>query len=371
MQTRPSASTLTEPLRQATRAAFRVAEDMAVRGTPDFMGMMQPFAGVGELELAPTPNEVIYKKDKVCVRAYRPAQQRYETPILFVYSLINRYYILDFLPGRSLIAYLLEQGFPVYAIDWGTPGREEQELTWADYVHRYLARCVKATLKDSGAPDLTLYGYCMGGTLALAYASLHPEGLRNFVAQAVPVNFHDEGILSRWTRPEHFDADAMVDAHGNVPIALMEAAFRNMDPIGNVQKWDTFVRKFDDKAFLKLFLSMEAWAGDNIPFPGEAYREYIRGCYQTNDFMHGRMRVGERRVDLGAIEVPLLNIIAKRDHIAPPSSSEVLPELVGSSDTTTLRFNCGYIALSSSSKAPLQFWPSISEWLAEHSVTAG
>ncbi len=328
---------------------------------------LTPSAGVGELELAPTPNEVIYKKEKMCVRAYRPEVKRYETPILLVYSLINRYYILDFLPGRSLIGFLVEQGYPVYAIDWGTPGREEQELTWSDYVDRYIRRAVRAVLKDSAAANLTLYGYCMGGTLALAYAALHPEGLRNFVAQAVPVDFHDDGILSRWTRPEHFNADAMVDAHGNIPISLMEAAFRNMDVIGNVQKWDTFLRKFDDKKFIKLFLSMEAWAGDNIPFPGEAYREYIRGCYQTNDCMHGRMKIDERPVDLGAIKVPLLNIIAERDHIAPPSSSEVLPRLVGSTDTATMRFDCGHIGLSSSSKAPRKFWPRIAEWLAAHS----
>ena len=334
---------------------------------PDIVDLVRQMAGIGELPLAPTPYEVIYTKEKLRLLKYRPEQPRFGTPILFVYSLINRYYILDFLPGRSLIAFLLEQGFSVYCIDWGRTGPEDRDLSWDYYLDRYIAHCVRRTLQDAGTRELTFYGYCMGGTMALAYAALAPDGLRSFVAQAVPVDFHDKGLLSRWTRPEFFNVDAMVDAHGNIPVALMEGAFRWMDPVWSMQKWGTFFEKIGDEEFATLFLSMEKWAGDNVPFPGEAYRQYIKDCYQSNRFMKGRMMVRGRRVDLSRIRCPLLNIMAAKDHIVPPESSEVLAELVGSQDKTTLRFDCGHIGLVASSRARRLFWPKVADWLVERS----
>ncbi len=336
-------------------------------GQPDTIELLRAVAGLEKLPLAPTPYTVIYRKEHVRLLRYEPKVRRFRTPVLFAYSLINRYYILDFLPGRSLIAFLLDQGFPVYCIDWGTAGRQQQELGWGDYVDRLLHRCVRRTLQDAGADNLSLYGYCMGGTMALAYTALHPEGVRNFVAQAVPVDFAEGGVLRRWTDPRFFDADALVDAHGNVPVDIMDSAFRFMDPIGSAQKWRSFFQKLDDEKFTTLFLSMERWAGDNVPFPGELYRQYIRDCYQTNRFMKGEMRIDDRRVDLAQVRCPLLNVIAEKDTLVPPPASEVLNGLVGSDDTATLRFPCGHIGLASSSKAPKEFWPRIGAWLAEHS----
>jgi polyhydroxyalkanoate synthase len=329
----------------------------------------QAMVGPEKLPLATTPNHCIYQKDEVRLLKYEPRVRRFETPILFVYSLINRYYILDFMPGRSLIAFMLDQGFPVYCIDWGRPGVDEQDLTWEDYLGRYLRRCIKHTLKDAQADDLTLYGYCMGGTMALAYLSLYPEGVRSFVAQATPVDFtQGGGILAKWTQPDYFNVDALVDAFGNVPTDLMEAGFRSMDPVGTYKKWESFFEKSDDKDFIELFLAMEYWSSDNIPFPGEVYRQYIKDCYQTNNFMNGKMMIGGQRVDLSRIQTPLLNLMATKDNIAPPESSTVLKTITSVKDYTELRFKCGHIGISTSSKGPREFWPQVAAWIADHSA---
>lgn len=324
--------------------------------------------GLEDLPLAASPAEVIYTKDRLRLLKYTPEVQRHETPILFVYSLINRYYILDFLPGRSLIGFMLEQGFPVYCIDWGKPGDEEAELGWDHYLGRYLRRCVRKALRDSGAPDLTMYGYCMGGLLALAYVALYPEGIRNLVVQATPVDFSHAGILADWTRADHFNVDTLVDVHGNIPPALMEGAFQFMDPVGIGQKWETFAQNLDNRSFATVFLALEHWASDNIPFPGEVYRQYIKDFYQTNRFMRGEMEIGGRRVDLGAIRCPVLTITASKDTIVPPESAEVLPELVGADDTRVLRCECGHIGLATSSKGRRLYWPQVAGWIGERSL---
>lgn len=350
-----------------SRAWQRALRERAVGPYHYFKPLVKHATGLGDPPVNSTPHRCVYTRGSMRLLHFEPPVRRHKTPILFVYSLINRYYILDFLPKRSLIEFMTEQGFDVYAIDWGTPGAVEQDMTWDDVCNGLIDSAVRWTLRVSGADDVTLYGYCMGGTMALAYAALRPEKLRNFVAQATPVDFHEGGIFRTWTDPQHFDVDAMVDAHGNVPIDLMESGFSMMAPVQRVSKWFEVFRRLGDKDFVTTFLAMEHWASDNVPFPGEVYRQYIRDCYQTNNFVRGKMVVGGRRVDLGDIRCPVLTLIADNDTIAPPPSSEALAGVVGSQDKTTMRFPVGHIGLSTSSKGPKQIWPKIAAWIAERS----
>ncbi|MDI1430880.1 alpha/beta fold hydrolase [Polyangium sorediatum] len=343
----------------------------AQKGSMSPYHYVKPFllraADIGEPPLAPTPHKVVYTNGKMRLLRFEPAVRKHATPILFVYSLINRYYILDFLPGRSLIEFMVGQGFDVYAIDWGTPGSAERRMGWDDVLNVLVKNAVKWALRLSGAKDLTMYGYCMGGTMALAYAALHPQGLRNFVAQATPVDFHEGGVFAEWTKPNRFDVDALVDAYGNVPIELMETGFSSMAPVQRMTKWLEVCRRIDDPDFVTTFLGMEHWASDNVQFPGEIYRQYIKDCYQYNNFCTGRMKVAGQTVDLSTIQVPLLNIIADNDTIAPPKSSEILNTIVRSTDKEIMRFPVGHIGLSTSSKGPKQIWPKVAGWIAKRS----
>lgn len=317
--------------------------------------------------ISPTPHSVVYSRGSMRLLRYPAPQRKHRTPILFVYSLINRWYILDFLPGRSLIEHLTREGFDVYAIDWGTPGPAEQRLTWEDFLGGHIRAAVRNTLRASESDELTLYGYCMGGTLSLAYTSLYPEGIRNLVVQATPVDFSKGGVFTLWTEPHHFDVDALIDGYGNVPTSVLESGFVMAAPLQRVTRWLEMFRRIEDPEFVTTFLAMERWGSDSIPFPGEVYRQYIKDCYQQNLFCQGLMEVGGTRVDLGRIRCSLLNIIAEHDTIAPPAMSEPLPGLAGSADCQTMRFPVGHIGLSASSKSRKLVWPRIAEWVAARS----
>lgn len=329
--------------------------------------LIERASGVREPPISPTPHAELYTRGSMRLLRYRAPDRRFRTPILFAYSLINRWYILDFLPGRSLIESLTRAGFDVYAIDWGTAGPAEQNLTWADLLGDRLREAVRQTLRASGSDELTLYGYCMGGTLALAYASLYPQGIRNFVAQATPVDFSHGGVYSLWIQPGHFDVDSLVDAYGNVPSRLLETGFLMAAPVQRLTRWLDVCRHIDDPDYVTTFLAMERWGADAVPFPGEVYRQYIKDCYQQNLFCQGRMEVGGERVDLGRVRASVLNIIAEHDTIAQPAMSEPLARLTGSQDSQTLRFPVGHIGLSASSKSPTKVWPVIAEWIAARS----
>ncbi|HZH15732.1 MAG TPA: alpha/beta fold hydrolase [Archangium sp.] len=351
-----------------SRSLAQALQDRSINPYPYLKPIFEKAAGVREPPISPTPHSVVYTRGTMRLLRYAAPRRRHRTPILFVYSLINRWYILDFLPGRSLIEYLTRQGYDVYAIDWGFAGQDEQNLTWSELLGGHIRTAVRWTQRVSGSDDVTLYGYCMGGTMALAYTALHPEGVRNLVVQATPVDFSKGGIYSLWTQPQHFDVDSLVDAYGNVPTYVLESGFFMASPVQRITKWLDLCRQIDDPAFVTTFLALERWGADAVPFPGEVYRQYMRDCYQRNLFCQNQMEVGGERVDLGRIHCPVLNIIAEQDNIAPPAMSEPLQGLlVGTKDSQTMRFPVGHIGLSASSKSPVKVWPHIDGWMSQRS----
>lgn len=352
---------------ELSRALAQVVQDRPLNPYPYLRPIIERASGVREPPISPTPHTVVYTRGTMRLLRYASPHRRWRTPILFSYSLINRWYILDFLPGRSLIEYLTREGFDVYVIDWGIPGPEQQHLTWGDLLGELVRQSVRWTLRASGSDELTLYGYCMGGTVALAYTSLYPDGIRNFVAQATPVDFSHGGIYSLWTQPQNFDVDSLVDAYGNVPSRVLESGFIAAAPVQRLTRWLDVCRHIDEPEYVTTFLAMERWGADAVPFPGEVYRQYIKDCYQQNLFCQGRMEVGGERVELSRIRASLLNIIAEQDTIALPPMSEPLNRLVGSPDTQTVHFPVGHIGLSASSKSPTKVWPTIANWIAARS----
>src|SRR5258706_1246971 len=168
-----------------------------------------------------TPKEVIWTKNKAQLYHYvSPVEKRFPVPILMVYALINRPYVLDLMPGNSLVEHLVNRGFDVYMLDWGIPGDEDKNLTFENYVLDYIPRAVKKVLRTSHAEEYTLLGYCMGGTMCAMYAALFPgKPLRNLVLLTAPIDFKPDnmGLYGLWTRERYFNPDLIVDAFGNVP----------------------------------------------------------------------------------------------------------------------------------------------------------
>src|SRR5258708_34438695 len=86
-------------------------------------------------ETGKTPKEVIWTKNKAKLYHYEPtAENEFPGPILLVYALVNRPYGRDLIPGKSLVEYLVGRGFDVYMLDWGRPGDERKQLSFAHYV---------------------------------------------------------------------------------------------------------------------------------------------------------------------------------------------------------------------------------------------
>lgn len=315
-------------------------------------------------ELATTPRDIIHREDKLALYRYRPrVATPLKTPVLIVYSLVNRPTMIDLEPDRSLVRGLLDAGLDVYLIDWGYPDRADRLLALEDYVCGYLHGCVETICARHALPAITVLGICQGGVLGLAYAALHPARVRHLITMVTPVDFHvPEFLLTQLIRP--LDLDLLVDTLGNVPGPLLNFLFLSLSPFRQGgQKYVHLADLADDGDALDTFMRMERWLHDCPDLAGSAFREFAIACFHENRLVRGDFMIGGRHVDPGRLHMPLLNVYATRDHLVPPRSSQALRRLYGGRDYSELAFDGGHIGLYVSRQAGRQVPPAIADWL--------
>lgn len=290
-----------------------------------------------------------------------------KVPLLIVYALVNRPYMVDLQDDRSLVKGLLARGEDVYILDWGYPDRSDRFLDLEDYIERFIDGAVDHLRQAHDVDAINLLGVCQGGTFTLCYSALHPDKVKNLITMVTPVDFHTpDNMLSHWTR--EMDVDLFVDTLGNVPADMMNACYLMLKPFRlNLQKYVGLIDILDDKQAIENFLRMEKWIFDSPDLAGEAFRQFIKQFYQGNGFINGGIDIGGRPVDLGDVDMPVLNIYAEQDHLVPPDASRALRSLAGTDDYTELSFKGGHIGIYVSSRAQREVPTAIHEWLAKRS----
>jgi polyhydroxyalkanoate synthase subunit PhaC len=321
-----------------------------------------------ELPLGRTPKEVVCRENKASLYNYYPGiPPKKSIPVLVVYALINRFYVLDLYPGRSFVEFLAGGGLKVYGVDWGAPGDEDRDLSLDDYVETYLDHMVTRVMEASGSPQVSLFGYCIGGTLSAIYAALHPERVKNLVLLTTPINFEKGGYLQRVVDKNHFPLDMLVDTFGNIPPWFIEAGFKFLNPTADTLKFYNFMKHLLDDNFVKNFLAIETWINDNVAFPGAAYRQFIGDLYQENKLYKGQLEMRGRRVDLKRITANHLSIAGGEDTIVPPESAICIQNLISSRDNHALVLPGGHVGVIIGGRALKTTWPRIGDWLLAHS----
>jgi poly[(R)-3-hydroxyalkanoate] polymerase subunit PhaC len=266
-------------------------------------------------------------------------------PLLVVPSLINRAYILDLAPGRSLLRYLASRGIRPLLVDWGEPGRPERRMTLEDYVVGRLEGALEETRRVGGRAPLVL-GYCMGGLLALALAARRAEPIAGLALLATPWDFHASDIPPDRTAALMTSASAAAGALGGLPVELIQTLFAGIDPTS---------------AEAATFVAVEDWLNDGVPLAAEVARECLLGWYVENRPARGTWRVAGRAVRPKQFTLPCLVAIPTRDRIVPPRSAAALAEALP--DAAILRPAGGHIGMIVGRCAADQLWAPLADWL--------
>lgn len=323
-----------------------------------------------DIEIGISPKEVVYTEDKITLYRFKsPEKNPFKIPVLIVYALVNRPFMVDLQEGRSLVANLLKLGLDVYLIDWGYPTRADRWLTLDDYLNGYVNNCVDFIRKKHALEAINLLGICQGGTFSLCYSSIYPEKVKNLITMVAPIDFNMQKTLLNMRGgctlgAEAIDADLMVEALGNVPGDFLNLEFLMLKPLQlGYQKYLDFPNMMQDENKLLNFMRMEKWIFDSPDQAGETYRQFMKDFYQQNKLIKGEVMIGDRHVNLENVTMPILNLYAEKDHLVPPESSLALEKYVSSKDYTAQGFSVGHIGMYVSGRVQATLPPTIVDWV--------
>jgi polyhydroxyalkanoate synthase len=319
-----------------------------------------------DIDVGTAPKELVYEEDKLQLYHYtQEGPVTCTTPVLIVYALVNRQYMLDLQPDKSVVRNLLQHGHDLYIIDWGYPTKADMYTSLDDYINGYLHNCVNLVRKRSGKDKINLMGICQGGTFCAIYSALYPEKVKNLMTLVAPFDFStNDGLLFNWSK--NMNVDAMVDTYRIVPGDFLNAGYLMLMPFTlNLRKYVDMLDVIEDKNKLLNFLRMEKWIFDSPGQAGECLRQFLKDLYQENKLVKGELKVGDKTVNLKNITMPLLNIYAIADHLVPPSATKPLNDLVGSTDKALYEFKGGHIGVFVGTKSQKELAPAISKWLHE------
>jgi len=309
-----------------------------------------------------SPLDVVHRENKW--KLLRLRGPRKGPPVLLVPSLINRWYVLDLLPGKSFAASLVERGLDVFVVDWGTPADEDRFLTFDDVCDRYLGRAVRRASALSAGQPVHLLGYCMGGTLTAIHAAVRPERVASLCLVAAPIRFAEGGILTDWSRTPSFDPGLLASL-GNVPWPLLQATFHMLRPTLLLSKVVNLLPRLGDREFVRGVLALEGWGNDNVSFPAEVFRAWIGDLYQRDQLFHGEFALSGQAVRLEAIRCPTMVVTFEQDHIVPKASATAILDKIPPRLVTHIHYPGGHVGAMTSRAAATGLWPELGGWLAQ------
>ncbi len=326
-------------------------------------------AGAAALRAIGTPavgtaaRQVVLRLGVSSLYRYAPLVASPGPAVLIVYAMVNRPYVLDLQPDRSLVRALLGAGLDIYLLDWGDPAPADRYLPLSEYALGRIGACVDSVSARQGGLPVNLLGVCQGGTLSACYAALRPARVARLVTTVTPVDFQTPGdLLSNLVR--YVDVAGLVDAYGNVPGELLNGMFLGLRPFRlGQQKYVHAARRARDADAMRGFARMEHWINDSPAQPGAAFAQFVRDLYQRNALARGEFVLGEERVDLRRLTMPVLNLYARNDHIVPPAASLALRELAGTRDYRAVEIAGGHIGLYVSTTALRSVPAVIADWI--------
>ncbi|HTR05950.1 MAG TPA: alpha/beta fold hydrolase [Paraburkholderia sp.] len=271
-------------------------------------------------DVAVTPGRVVWRNALCELLQYTPTTPNVaREPILIVPSWIMKYYILDLQPHDSLIRFLVESGYTVFAVSWRNPGPEARDLGLDDYLREGLFAALEAVRSRCGEA-VHAVGYCLGGTLlAIGAAALARGGrqdrLRSVTLLAALTDFSEPGELGLFIDASELAAlDALMWRQGYLDGAQMSAAFQLLNARDLI--WSRMMSEYLLGRRTKPN-DLMSWNADTTRMPYRMHTEYLTQLFLDNDLAAGRYCVDGRPIALSDIEAPMFVVGTERDHVSP------------------------------------------------------
>jgi polyhydroxyalkanoate synthase len=327
-------------------------------------------AGVKWAADHPTPNDVIWRQDKLTLRRYRGEEPPLiAPPVLAFGGLIRITGIFDLVEGNSFVARALDAGFDPYVLDWGEPDERDAENTLETYLSYYLPRAIDAVRKESGHDEVTIIGYCMGGAMALHALAAKPElPVRNLVLIATPIDFSHLSPFFEALRTGELDPASALDATGNVPASLVYRFFQIRKPTADVVQYVNLWQNLWDDRYVESHQALSRLFGRQVPLPGAVALQVAEQWILNNGLLEDKLRLDGRPASLGAIQIPVLVVTGTKDEMVPDEASRPAIDVLTGTKAELLRLDAGHAGLTVGRTSAKVTIPQILGWLSARGI---
>jgi polyhydroxyalkanoate synthase subunit PhaC len=333
------------------------------------------------VNMANTPGRVIFRNDLIELIQYAPTTETvFKRPLLIVPPWINKFYVLDLNPDKSFIRWAVDRGLTVFVISWVNPDERHAEKGFGDYMREGVFAALDAVEEATGEHKVTTIGYCVGGTLlavALAYmAATGDDRVESATFLTTQVDFTHAGDLKVFVDEEQVTAlEEGMQQRGYLEGSRMANAFNMLRP--NDLIWPYVINNYL-KGQAPFPFDLLYWNSDSTRMPAANHSFYMRNCYLENKLTKGEMVLDNVKLDLGKVTIPIFNLAAKEDHIAPARSVFVGSKYFGGPVDYVVA-GSGHIAgvVNPAAKPKYQFWTGgppqgeYEEWLAKATENPG
>lgn len=333
---------------------------------PEFIGDLNAIA------VGLTPRSCVYEEGAMRLYAYAPLTDKPGdgaggAPLLLIYSLINRPYIFDLRPKRSLIEYFCQQGYTVYLLDWGDPTPEMGQASLGDLVTGTLRRCTRRIQRLHRQTRIPVLGYCMGATFASLYAAYRPQDIERLILLTPMLGHTPDGTLQKISASQQLSPELM---HGQlISGRQLKMFFNAVKPAGMLKKERDFWQNYDSDIFLEHFLPVEKWGNDTPDIPGKVFQELIQRVIREGQLQQGQLNLDGKALDMAAITCPVLAVAAQHDWIIPASALQVGASVFTQAEYTPYLLKGGHIGLVVGRSAAT-LWQDLQAFLQGQTVTS-
>jgi polyhydroxyalkanoate synthase subunit PhaC len=298
------------------------------------------------VNMAATPGSVVYRSDLIELIQYSPqTPETYAVPLLFCPPWINKYYIMDLAPGKSLIEWAVRHGHTCFAISYRNPDKSMSGLGFRDYLFDGPLDAVRVVREITGAPSINTLSVCLGGTLTamgLAYNAVRGD---DSIASATFLNTHTDftqpGLLGVFTDEATVDKlEKQMKKKGFLDSSNMARTFSALRPNDLIFQYvsNNWLMGNKPPSF-----DLLAWNEDSTRMPARMHSEYLRSCYLRNEFARGEFRIDDIRLDPALVDIDTYVLAAVDDHIVPWTSGYKTTQLLGGKSRFVLSTS-GHIA---------------------------
>ncbi len=340
----------------AIREAFSTRGMSLVAGAKNFLNDLKNNGGwpsqvdstgfeVG-VNMGATPGVVVYRSDLIELIQYEPQTKNvHAVPLLFCPPWINKYYIMDLAPGKSLVEWAVQHGHTVFAISYRNPDGSMRDLGLADYLKQGPLDAVRVVREITGAPRVNTLSVCLGGTLTaigLAHnAAIGDDSIKSATFLNTLTDFSFPGALGVFTdeatiaglekqmeKKGYLDSDKM--AHTFDALRANDLVFSYV-----VNNW---LLGKKPPAF-----DLLVWNKDSTRMPAKMHSQYLRSCYLHNEFATGEFELEGQKLEPAKVDVDTYVLAAVDDHIVPWVSAYKTAQLLGGNNRFVLSTS-GHIA---------------------------